>query len=202
VDRSLFLSSLTVLWLGVLLQGLFAYADGWLTQSQLIRRSYGYGFTFFQQGCMWCDVFIISPLVAYLISTHHLPYVSLLSLLLLIASIIACTILLEGYRNAGIFHPEAHAHDGIIPWAGKIHAGYAIVATWILLLYLFGAPGNEVTVLELSTVIGVMFVFYPLGAWKFSSSWSYYRDFPVNQIRIMSVTTTIALLVKGYISFS
>ena len=68
-----------VLTIGVILvlaQGVFSYRDGYLTKKQMATRGIRHGWSFLEHGGMWADIFIISPLIAYVSSQHQLAYVS------------------------------------------------------------------------------------------------------------------------------
>ena len=130
----------------VLLQGILAYKDGYLTRKEM--REYhdiAYtlkGFSFMQHGGMWADVLLVSPLMAYLVHVHAFAYDSWAGLAVLAGSALVIRVLGRMYAAVSLKVPEAHAHDGKTTWAGRVHGAYALPCMWLLVMYYLG-PRRE-----------------------------------------------------------
>ena len=156
----------------VLLQGMLAWRGGTLTMRQMERRGASRGYSFLQHGGMWGDAFLVSPLVAYLISRYPFPYLSLWGLVLFAASLVAwIVLLLKVYAPASVEMPEAHAFGGKVEPAGWVHVAYAVPVTWVVLMTYF-TPVHVLRGDLLLAAAALTFWSY-LGAKKFSLHWTY-----------------------------
>ncbi len=119
----------------VFLQGVAAYADGFLTHAQMQRVHKippGGGYSFFDQGGMWSDVIIITPLVAYLIATYSFACSPVSVFLFVIALLLWAFLAQKMFVPMGASMPEAHARNGYITLAGWIHVVYAGLTTSVV----------------------------------------------------------------------
>lgn len=161
-------------WAFVALQGFLAHRDGggYLTQSQM--RSHGVkGWSFIEHGGMWADVFIISPVTAYILSVYRQVFVSGKSLLTLYILIIAVSAFgfyySEKSKTAGI--PEAHTHDGKTTYAGMVHGVYALLAGWVIICFYLFAPESLRFRHDIVWISILLTPFFCLGAVKFNPNW-------------------------------
>lgn len=168
--------SLIFLLLGIALilaQGICAYFDGYLTQSQLYARGIMNGYSFIEHGGIWADVFIISPSVAYIIGRYKPPYGSIRSMLVLgVASIV---IILAGYvyTQMAIYHPEALTHDNYTTPAGWLHGLFALAAAWILALFYLGLTRPPASTRDIMAISVTLTPFCFLSVVKFSNKWEF-----------------------------
>lgn len=154
--------------LSVAVQGLFSYYDGYFTRKQmLIRHQRGEGKSFLQHGGMWADVFIITPIVAYLASSGYLNYSSVVSGILFACSLVIWGIAAQYFRSLPF--PEAHVHDGRITIAGWIHLSYAVLGTWAIAVYYFSRP----PLVDLIATSTLLTPFFFLGSFKFGRDWKW-----------------------------
>ncbi len=156
----------------VVLQGVFAYQDGYFSETQM-REVHGItnGWAFMQHGGMWADVFIISPMVAYVVSNYQIGYFRWYSVVIFLVAIVASLLAGNMYQKAGMVTPEAHTHDGITTAAGWIHGLFAVVAIWAIVMFYLATPG--VTTRDLIVVACILTPFFFLGVYKFSSRWTF-----------------------------
>lgn len=165
----------------VLIQGYLAYHDGFLTENQMLRRHrIKNGYSFMQHGGMWADMFVISPLVAYIVSKYDLAYspnvqgniLWLPALSLLLVSIGVCLTAGVMFARSGKVIPEAHAHDGKTTVAGWIHGWFAMVCLWAILMFYLLPISPKVPDHEILAITGILSSFFFLGATKFTSRWT------------------------------
>ncbi|HET8575224.1 MAG TPA: hypothetical protein VFM02_03595, partial [Candidatus Paceibacterota bacterium] len=156
----------------VILQGFFAYRDGYFTQRQM-RCTHGIvsGWAFIEHGGMWADVFIVSPLVAFIVSRYDFNYTAWYSWVLLIADIALSIFAGRAYAEAGKKTPEAHTHHGKTTVAGWIHGFFAVVGIWIVALFFLTPARPPVSVTDLLIVAGILTPFFVLGIMKFNRRW-------------------------------
>ena len=155
----------------VALQGWLSFNDGYLTRDQMLARGISYGYPFTEHGGMTADVFIISPLVAYLVSHYRLPYASIGSLLAFVISLATVLSLGKMYASNSYGTPEAHVHQGRTTPAGWVHGLFALLGLWVCVLFYTITPHVEGR--ELIGVSAVLTIFFPLGAMKFAHRWKW-----------------------------
>ena len=169
----------TILALGefiVALQGIAAVLDGFLTRAQMLWvHNTVKGYSFMEHGGMWADAFIVTPLLAYLMSNYNFAYSSTGSVAFLVAAFALWALLAaKMYAPLGAAMPEAHAHDGYVTVAGWIHVLYAAVATWIIALaYLPGMAEPQVSSADIIIVSAALSFWTYLGVAKFSGYWTF-----------------------------
>ena len=156
----------------VILQGLCAYADGWLTQGQIARNHPGViGYAFMEHGGMWADLLIISPILAYTVGKYKLEYTAWWSWMVLIICIGLTLAAGYGINKASLTVPEAHAHDGCATAAGWIHALYSVIGAWVMILFYSSPTRPSVTHADLIRVSIVLTPFFFMGVVKFNPVW-------------------------------
>ncbi len=158
-------------WL-VFLQALFSFWDGFFSATQMSRKGH-HGYSFLQHGGMWCDVIIITPLVAYLVGKYQFAYLSPLSITIAIVALVVWTALaVFVFTPAGKIMPEAHTHDGYVTEAGWILVVYATLASWVIVMWY--VSGLETPPISENDVAIVSFVLIPwaiLSVIKISPIW-------------------------------
>lgn len=180
----------------VLLQALSSVADGYFSSAQIktIGRWMSYrfhatnmpfvysypqkscGYTFLQHGGMWADVFIVSPLVAYLVGMYQFSYISIIpsAKILIIAFGVWILLAIFVFAPAGKEMPEAHAHGGHVTAAGWIHVAYATMATWIVaMVYIPEFSTPPVSKRDIITVSFALIPWVYLSVIKFNKEWRF-----------------------------
>lgn len=159
--------------LGVVgIQALLAWADGWLTQSQLQSSGITNGYALMEHGGWLADLLLISPLGAYIIASYRLPCLSWQGVLIFAGALAAGLVLGRMWQEFGKTYPEAYTHGGITTPAGVIHLAYLVGLVWIIGMYYF-APTNPHHGYDMFVVATGITVLSVLGLWKFSPAWHF-----------------------------
>jgi len=188
-------SFFTILIIGVFLvvaQGIASYKDLCFTQKQMKWwKSNSVKYSFLQHGGMWVDFFLVSPAIAFIVSTYDLHYLSLWSIIILISVIVVTIKGIVKYELRGIYIPEAHTYNGKTTVAGWIHGIYAILAMWVFILFLVTPITPVASSRHLLWVALILtFVFY-LGVIKFNHMWRWSRE---DAIEATSLTISVWLI--------
>jgi|GEM_PF-1196471 len=170
------------------IQGICAYFDGYFTQAQIGKvHEISNAYAFIEHGGMWSDFFIVTPIVAYIISGYRLPYISVPGFLLFVVTLIVCIAAGNMYQDMGKILPEAHTHFGHTPLAGWIHGLYAIAAIWICAMFYLThvepQPAYDMIAISIGLTIHTV-----LGVIKFNPNWSWSTE------AIIQVAVFIALI--------
>jgi hypothetical protein len=181
----------------VLLQGWFASRDNFLTVPQMVwQKGFKQGLPFLYHGGMWADVFLISPLLAYMVGrygyTWNMASVSWVFAFGLVASVV---------MHLGVYlrlpHPEAHAYSGELTPAGWIHLPYmAACFTVIALFYLktSGLTSREVWITTGLLIIHIIVgTHVPLKLWAWNARLEGYRAdwYPVQPVIDLPTAMTV-----------
>lgn len=160
----------------VFVQCFAAWGDKYLSKRQLAERGIK-GYALLDHGGWWADVFIISPLVAWIASSHRLPYWSSSGEAALLVIFLAVWCLGSLYTEVGLKTPEAYTHDGRTTVAGYLHGLYAVICIWNVILSCFADVQPKVTRGEaLATAIALTPWAY-LGVAKFNKElWKFGRS--------------------------
>lgn len=172
----------------VSIQGTCAHFDGYFSQAQIIEvHGIRNAYAFLEHGGMWSDVFIVTPIVAYIMCRYRLPYYRWIEILLLVVTIFVCFAAGIMYQEVGKIFPEAHTHFGYTPLAGWIHGLYAIAVIWICALFYLTrvAPQPSKDMIVLSSGLSVHVV---LGVMKFNPYWSLSKE------ALVQITVSIAMI--------
>ena len=161
----------------VILQGIFSYLDGYLTQRQL-KRNGVVGYSFLEHGGMWGDFFLTSPAVAMVGTKYAYSYWSARGLLYLCISTVFTFAMGYAYNNIDL-KPEAHTHHGKTTAAGWVHGLYAAVTLWVFMMfYLSPIATPKVSVLDTMLVSFSVSALFVLGIKKFNPAWCFiWRDY-------------------------
>lgn len=160
----------------VFIEGACAYHDGFLTQGQIAyHHHFPKAWSFMEHAGMWCDLFLVSPLVAMIISKYELAYSSWQSIVFIALSIAITLYFNHMYNTKWLIVPEAGRHDGAVTTMGKIHGLYAVVTMWIIFLFYFCPVTPEITKSDLLKVFGALLILFFVGITKFSTKWEWRR---------------------------
>jgi hypothetical protein len=154
----------------VIAQGVASYADGFFSQRQMLQKGI-VGYSFVQHGGMWADFFLLSSMIALLVSCYDLHYFSKWSLTILFLAVIIPLIAGIFYRQMGSVIPEAHTHNGITTIAGRIHGVYAVLAIWVIILFVFTPVSPRPSVQHLIMLASALTLVFIFGVIKFNPMW-------------------------------
>lgn len=190
---------LTILLIGiflVLVQGFLAWQDGYFTQAQMQAHGVATGYSFMEHGGMWSDVFIISPLVAYLVTRYRFAYTAWWSWLILVIAVAATVPANMAYNKIGLRFPVAHNHDGHITRTGWIHVLFGIAVMWIVLMFYFTPLHPPASAHDIVGVSLILTPFFFLGMVDFNRRWVFLKEAKITlAISILSLwAITIARL--------
>ena len=158
----------------IVLQGIAAWLDGYLTQAQMQSHGIMNGWSFMEHCGIWMDVIIISPAVAYFVSNHQFAYTSKWGMVAFVATLASWLVLIYLYQQGGKITPEAHTHYGTTTVAGWIYFVYAVLTTWVLVMaFISGLATPAVSKLELSILAIALMPFFYYGVVKFSDRWTW-----------------------------
>ena len=136
---------------------------------------------------MWTDVFVITPIVAYIMNRYRLPYVSVSGIIILILVVVDCIGAGAMYQEMGKTVPEAHTHFGYTPLTGWVHGLYAIAVLWICAMFYLSHIEPQPTYDMIAISIGLT-THIVLGVMKFNPNWSWSKG------AIIQVAVFIALI--------
>ena len=185
------------IWFGfafpVVLQGAFAYGDGFLTAKQ-VAEGRGQGLPFLYHGGMWSDVVLFAPLMAYVISKHGREWNWWPPLAIFIVGFVASYAMqhMFAYRLAGLAIPEAHTHDSALTTAGWIHLGSMAAGIAVLALYYVATSNLERA--EVWAISGLLFLHFVIGTHVPFRAWVTIRQpmwFPVGPIVDLNTGITL-----------
>lgn len=187
-------------WGLIALQFLAASRDDFLSAEQLRHMLWlphykGGPFAITEHGGMWVDIFVTTPLLAFVMATYRLPYFSLSGLIELTIAVVVTIVLIKVWQSFGHLYPEAHAHDPIrpgdpqLPIAGWIHGFYMAMAIWIFVMYYTIAspkPG-----FDMAFVAAGLTVVLTVGVMKFNPSWHWDRGAIIQVAILCSAVWTV-----------
>ena len=138
----LFCILLCMLELVVFLEGYLTFQRGFFMRSQGKTSSKKIGY-FIEHVGMWGDVFIVSPLIAYLISQYYI-YWSWVSVSYCLAPCLMIGAIATHLSRQSSYHlDDSFNEDGRTLPAGWLHIGYTVVSLTAILLYYFGTPRSN-----------------------------------------------------------
>lgn len=178
----------------VALQAWLAFRDHFLTVSQMQGRGVNLGLPFAWHFGMWGDVFIVSPLAAYVMgrfsSTWRLRWI-LLSLALGIAAAIAMS---WSYTLPDF--QEAHVQGHSLTPAGAVHVVYMALALAVFTQFLFFTESVSSRLLLVASVLLVVQVFLgthmALGLLHLAMPLDWYPAQPLKSTIGWSIIVTVA----------
>ncbi len=137
---SLYWSVFTFSILAVLLQAVLAYRDYFFSVAQMQLCHADRGVPFDMHTGMWGDLFIITPLMALVVSKYAHFWDNTAMLWAVGAGVVLSLIMHCTYISAGNKFPEAHTHDGDLTAAGMVHLIYMGLAFAVIALFFFATP--------------------------------------------------------------
>ncbi len=157
----------------ILAQFVASRIDGYATKKQMEERGVK-GYSFMQHGGMWADLFIISPLVAYLVQKYSFEYMQFGGLVLFMIFFWAWFLLaVLVYAPASKNIPEAHAHGGYVTVAGYIHILFATFTTWVIVMAYTGLTTIPVSNNDIFMTSVLLTLWAYFGQAKFSPLWRF-----------------------------
>ena len=173
-----FLSIVLVGWLFVLFQAILALHDGYFTQTQMKELGVTNGYSFFEHGGMWADVFIIVPAVAYITTNYRLAYTSWYSIVIFVVTLIVISAIGYGYSIGektlpDVLRPDAYVHNGKTTPAGWVHLSFALAAIYIFVMFYLTPLDPSASQRDITIISLLLTVFFYLGIRKFSPLWEF-----------------------------
>ncbi|WP_426424126.1 hypothetical protein [Bradyrhizobium genosp. A] len=117
----------------VAVQGWLAYRDHFLTPSQMLDSGVSNGLPFLAHLGMWGDVFIVSPLAAFIVGRFSNSWRSRWVVTSLIVGVALSVLMGWSYLSAGL--PEAHVQSHQLTPAGWVHQVYMALALAIFVQF-------------------------------------------------------------------
>jgi hypothetical protein len=181
------------------IQGVYAYFDGYFSQAQIFKiHGINNAYAFIEHGGMWADVFLISPVVAYIICTYRLPYLLKPGIMILVFAFVISLVCGVIYQEMGKIYPEAHTHFGYTPLIGWIHGVFAVAAIWICSMFYLThiIPKPNLDMIAISSILTLFFI---LGVMKFNPNWRWSKVaiIQVSVLIILIWVTTVYKLICG-----
>jgi len=170
----------------VIIQGVCAYFDGYFSQAQIFKiHGIKNAYAFIEHGGMWADVFLISPVVAYIICTYRLPYLLKPGIFILFSAFVISLVGGVIYQEMGKIYPEAHTHFGHTPLIGWIHGVFAVAAIWICSMFYLThiTPKPRFDMIAISIVLTAFFI---LGVMKFNPDWRWSK-IAITQVSVLTI---------------
>ena len=156
----------------ILLQAIFASKDGYLTKTQMREKGLR-GYSFFQHGGIWANVFITSPIISRVLTHYSVSLDSFWVWIILVFTIIFTIVMGVKYAKDSHDAPEAHAHNGKTTIAGWIYGLYSVLGIWCILLFYLGQLKPTIEKEELVFMAILLSFFFVLGVIKFSPKWKF-----------------------------
>ena len=194
----LMLISLELLVLG---QVVLAYRDHFLTVSQMQAAHVPRGLPLLWHFGIWGDFFIVSPVVAYLITRYSGQWRSQSVLLSLTIGFMSASLFGWLWTLSAI--PEAHMHNHHLTDAGAFHLLYmAVVLTVLLEFFLFtpSVPSSDLRAISALLVFNLFLgTHMALGILKFFVGLDWYPGEPLKSTfgHLTILTIAIALLLRN-----
>lgn len=146
------LATLAVLEFLVLAQLLLAHQDSFLNVAQMRARGFDQGLPFAWHFAMWGDLFVISPLAAYLVDRFHSQWSRPTVILSLAIGFVSSAVLHWTYTFA-VF-PEAHVIGHALTGAGVVHVLYMGLAIAVFVqFFLFTRTVPAISIAVVSALV-------------------------------------------------
>jgi hypothetical protein len=147
-----------------------AYDDGTLT-SGMFRKSHGLhrAHGLLEQGDFLADVFIVSPLMAWVMAKHDVWTGWVWPLSILGAAIGLWTCMSRVFVAQGVHNPNSYAYDGKMSRVGICHGAYFVIGFWVMIMAYIGPMEPTFTRHEYIVASSLLTVWVYLGPKKFSS---------------------------------
>lgn len=141
----------------ILAQGALAYRAHFLTVPQMHAASVAQGLPFAWHFGMWTDVFIVSPLAAYVTGRYAASWRPRHAALSLVLGL-ACSAALSWLYTLSST-PEAHVQNHQLTQVGIVHLVYAAVTIAIFVQFFFFTPAVRTGLLALASLLLIVHAF-------------------------------------------
>jgi hypothetical protein len=141
----------------VALQAWLAYRDQFLNVSQMQGRGVSHGLPFAWHFGMWGDIFIVSPLAAYVTGRFLTSWRFRWILLSLVLGLVAAIAMSWSYTLSDV--QEAHIQNHILTSAGVVHLLYMALALAVFTQFFFFTENIPSRLLGVASVLLVAHVF-------------------------------------------
>jgi hypothetical protein len=167
-------------WSMCLLQAIRAWQDKYFSQKQLRARGITNAYSHLQHGGWWANIFIISPMVAYITTKYQLAYFSWYSLIIfIVATVFVWLTGYVGYAKKGeekmpdVMLPDSYVHDKRLTSAGKIHLAFAVAVLYIITMFYFTPLKPAVSRGDFFLISAWLTPFFFMGICKFTRRWTF-----------------------------
>ena len=157
----------------VALQGFFAYYDDFFRQAQMQKMGIKNGYSFLEHGAMWADAFVVSPMIAFLVTRYRFGYTKWWGLLTLACALAFAFGTLPIYAKIGLKHPVPHTHDGFTTIVGYIHAVFFAAAFWIGGMFYFTPTNPPASTHDILIISGILTPFFFFAIADLSPNWEF-----------------------------
>jgi hypothetical protein len=182
----------------VIVQGLLARQDHFLTVSQMRQRGIEQGLPFVWHFAMWGDILIVSGLAAYLIGRHSFSWHG--SRVLASFAIGLALAIFLGWTYTFSKIPEAHIQNHQLTIAGVVHIFYMAIALAVFIQFFLFTKNVSVRLLTVTSLLLFIHVFFgthmALGILKAIHPLSWY---PVQPLKSLFGWITIATVAFGLV---
>lgn len=170
-----------------------AYKDKFFFVRQMKERGFEKGFPFVIHGAMWSDLFIISPLVGFLVAAYASQW-SVESWVIAGVAGMLVSLALHFFVYLKGTLPGSHGYNGNLTTAGWIHVVYTALALQIIALFYFATTSIDHTHLLITSILLALHL--PTGL--IGQLWANKRHpewFPENPLKYYGVWIFIAVMV-------
>jgi hypothetical protein len=174
------------------LQAAFAEGDGYLKYSDLKRRGIVNAYSLMEHGGYWADIFIISPVVAYITGRYELAYTSWYSIA---TFVVACAVIGGagyGYGKHGekkkpdVMLPDSYVHEQKTSLAGWVHLIFAVAVCYVIVMFYLTPITPAASRWDMLIISSLLTPFCFLGVCKFTRRWKF-SPFAMKQVAIQLV---------------
>jgi hypothetical protein len=178
----------------ITLQFIYAWQDHYATQRQLRTQGITNAYSLLQHGGWWSDIFLVTPVIAYLTDKYRFAYTSWYSILTFV--IVAAFTMQAGhiYNKIGRAIPVPYSHDGKTPPAGWVHGIFAVAALWIMVMFYLTPIAPPASTHDLIMISALFTPFFFLGLYDFSRRWIFYRGAKIQFIVEVAILWTVTLI--------
>jgi len=153
---------------GVLLGGIFAYDNHFLTVSQMKMRGIERGLPFIAHGGMWGDLLIVTPIAGMMVYYHGEQWTLLQIIICSIGGVVASGLMHQLYLSSAF--PEAHIKNHKLTEAGMVHVVYMAGMLSIMFLFYFCTGHVSPSLVITSSILLTIHIMFgnhiPLGLWR------------------------------------
>ena len=179
----------------VALQAWLAYRDQFLTVAQMQGKGIHLGLPFAWHFGMWGDLFIVSPLAAYVVGCYSSTWRLRWVLLSLAFGVAAAIILGWSYTLPDI--QEAHAQNHSLTPTGVVHLVYTALVLAVFTQFFFFTENISPQLLRIASVLLIAHVFFgthmALGLLNLFYSFDWYPAEPLKSVIGWGIVLTVVV---------